>query len=360
MPSRARDPGAAPANKPRPLEVVAAEYEEHFQRKFGARWPELRSALLSPLVYASLTNKYCSQNAAPAEDIRTEALPLKLSCCRRVDRDQSFPPPQADAAGLLANYLIDAASLVAVEALDVSPGDIVLDMCAAPGGKAVAILQQLDLVRGGQLQCNDASADRCARLRRALGQYVPREQSSAIKITQHDGTVQTSFARLFNKVLVDAPCSTDRHLLQNVQELQRWTPATPARNAERQFKLLCSALQAARSPALVVYTTTALDDRENDGVVRAVLQRFPERVRVRPVAQLAFGEPTALGGWLVLPDRADGWGPLYFAALEVAEAGLMAARTAGADDRQSSQNSSSESDAGSSDEDDVACRPGVA
>jgi 16S rRNA C967 or C1407 C5-methylase (RsmB/RsmF family) len=208
------------------------------------------------------------------------------------------------------------------------------------------MLQLLDLGRG-QLQCNDASADRCARLKRVLGQYVPRELSAAVKVTQHDASVQSSFPRLFSKVLVDAPCSSDRHLLQNLPELQRWTPTAAAKNAERQFKLLCSALQAARSPALVAYCTHALDAREDDGVVRAVLQRFPERVRVRPAAQLAFGEPTPLGGWMVLPDRADGWGPFYLCVLEVHDrGGAGAAEEAGS----SSAESSEAEEGGSADE----------
>ncbi|KAG8466386.1 hypothetical protein KFE25_002142 [Diacronema lutheri] len=317
MPPRGKKPPAH--EKPRPLEVVAEEYERHFRAHFGARWPALRTALLSPCVHAALANKRYGAGA-PAElaDGGAEALPLALACCRRRARGETFAPPPADASGLLAYYLIDAAALLAVEALDISPGDQVLDVCSAPGGKAVAILQHLDLSRG-QLVCNDASAERCARLRRVLGQYVPREQSAAVRVTQHDGAAHSAFGRLFTRVLVDAPCSTDRHLLQNTLELQRWTTLSPAKHAERQLSLLCRALQAARSPAVVVYTTSALDARENDGVVRAALQRFPERVRVRAASQMPFGEPTPLGGWLVLPDTSGGWGPAYFAALLVAD-----------------------------------------
>ncbi|KAJ1634332.1 S-adenosyl-L-methionine-dependent methyltransferase [Pavlovales sp. CCMP2436] len=310
MPKR-EGKGAQP--KQRPLEVVAAEYDAHFERQFGGRWPALRSALLSPVEHACLLNKYCTESAAPSLG-DAEKVPLTLPCYRR--RGQGFPPAQADATGLLAFHLLDAASLLAVEALGVTPGDNVLDVCAAPGGKAVAILQLLDLSHG-QLSCNDSSANRCNRLRRVLGQTLPREHSFAVKVTQHDATVQSSFARLFNAILVDAPCSSDRYVLQNVDELLRWTHQTPAKNAHIQFKLLCSALQAARSPSVVVYTTSALDSCENDGVVAAVLKRFPERVRVRPTTQQPFGEPTPLGGWICLPDTADGWGPCYLCTLEV-------------------------------------------
>jgi 16S rRNA C967 or C1407 C5-methylase (RsmB/RsmF family) len=312
--------GVGGATKIRPLDVVAAEYEAHFQHQYGGRWPALRAALLRPLEHACLVNKYSASSGEIEAVAGAQRLPFKLPCYRRQQGDAPFAQPPADGIGLLSYYLIDAAAVLAVEALELEPADVVLDVCAAPGAKAIAILQQLDL-SCGQLQCNDASADRAARLRRVVGQYVPRELSLAIKVTTHDATVQSSFPRLYSKVLVDAPCSSDRHALQNLAELQRWHLGLPARNAERQFKLLCTALQAARSPALVVYSTAALDERENDGVVRAVLRRFPERVRVRPAAGLALGERTDLGGWLILPDTADGLGPCYFCTLEVYERG---------------------------------------
>lgn len=343
MPGKSRPRGRDVEQKQRPLETVAAEYERHFERRFGARWPALRSALLAPVVHASLVNRYADGPVAQADG--AEPLPTTLPSFGRPD--SGFPPPQADASGLLAYHLMDAAALLAVEALGVSPADSVLDVCAGgPGSKAVAITQLLDFAGGGQLQCNEVSAERCARLRRVLGNLVPREHSHGIKVTQHDGANHSSFGRLFSRVLVDPPSSADRHLLQNFEDLQRWTPAMPARNAERQFALLCTALQAARSPARVVYTTTALDERECDGVVQAVLRRFPERVRVRPAAQLPFGEPTPLGGWLILPDTAHGWGPVYFIALDVVEP-AAAGGAAGEADSQADDDSS---EAGSDDD----------
>lgn len=317
-PSRSQ---AAKAPKQRPLPVVAAEYDAHFARQFGPeRWQQLRAALLAPPAHVRLVNRFCEHTELEEDSALTagEPLPLALSCYRCTP-GTSFPPPRGDGSGLLEHYLLDGASLLAVEALRVGPTDVVLDVCAAPGGKAIAALQRLQPHAGGQLQCNDVSPDRCARLRKVLAQYLPREHSAAVRVTQHDATVLTSFPRRFSKVLVDAPCSTDRHLLQNPAELVHWTVRTPEANADRQLKLLCGALQAARAPATVVYSTCALDERENDGVIRAVLRRYSERVRARAPADLPFGEPTPAGGWFVLPDSSDGFGPFYLCVLDVCE-----------------------------------------
>lgn len=305
----------------RPLQAVVAEYDKHFHRLFGGRWASIRTALLRNPEHACLVNKFCEEGppwaseAAPAAE-EVERLDLSLWCYSK--RSGAFDVPTADASGILSHYLLDGGSLLAVEALQVLPADEVLDMCAAPGGKAVAIMQKLQPALGGQLWCNDVSPDRCLRLQRVIGQYVPRTHARALWVTHHDATIVTSFPRRFTKVLVDAPCSTDRHLLHDREELGRWSAKTPLVNAQRQAKLLATAVMAARAPARIVYSTCALDWRENDGVVLSILRKFPELVSVAALTQLPFGRPTPAGGWIVLPD-VDTWGPLYFCALKVSD-----------------------------------------
>ncbi|KRZ14466.1 5-methylcytosine rRNA methyltransferase NSUN4 [Trichinella zimbabwensis] len=85
-----------------------------------------------------------------------------------------FKPSPASSNGCIEYYLMDAASVVPVLALNVQPSDVVLDMCAAPGGKSLLILETLlpDL-----LVLNDVSLSRMNRLRRMLNLYIPSDSS---------------------------------------------------------------------------------------------------------------------------------------------------------------------------------------
>ncbi|XP_039240666.1 5-methylcytosine rRNA methyltransferase NSUN4 isoform X2 [Pipra filicauda] len=123
-----------------------------------------------------------------------------------------FCPARPDILGLLGYYLMDAASLLPVLALDVQQDDLVLDLCAAPGGKTLALLQTGLCVSGGHLAANDVSISRTKRLHQILHKYVPREIRETVSVTSHDGRDwQDVDGGTFHKVLVDVPCTTDRH-----------------------------------------------------------------------------------------------------------------------------------------------------
>ncbi|XP_017680145.1 PREDICTED: 5-methylcytosine rRNA methyltransferase NSUN4 isoform X2 [Lepidothrix coronata] len=98
-----------------------------------------------------------------------------------------FCPARPDILGLLGYYLMDAASVLPVLALDVQQDDLVLDLCAAPGGKTLALLQTGLCVSGGHLAANDVSISRTKRLHQILHKYVPREVREAVSVTSYDG-----------------------------------------------------------------------------------------------------------------------------------------------------------------------------
>ncbi|XP_016119311.1 5-methylcytosine rRNA methyltransferase NSUN4-like [Sinocyclocheilus grahami] len=111
-----------------------------------------------------------------------------------------FKPARPDSSGILGYYLLDAASVLPVLALDVQPGHTVLDLCAAPGGKTLALLQTHSV---NYLWANDLSGSRTMRLRRTLQSYLTKEflDENKIHITSTDGrqlgmTEEKSFDRV--------------------------------------------------------------------------------------------------------------------------------------------------------------------
>lgn len=270
---------------------------------YGSRWSELKRALLGPKQHVVVL--------APGE-AKPESLDglTTLGWFPRawvVEERLSLPETRT--------YFLDAASLLPVLALDPQPGEKVLDLCAAPGGKALLIAWRLGL--SGELVANDRSPDRRGRLKKTLEELVAPQSRPQVRVTGHDaGGWGLHEKNRYDRVLLDAPCSSERHVLEDAKELDRWSPKRPDRLSKDQFTMLCAALEAVKPGGVIVYSTCALEERENDGVVGKLLERRAGRVELLPW-EAPLGEKTRYGH-RVLPDR-DGHGPFYLCRLRKLE-----------------------------------------
>ncbi len=157
-------------------------------------------------------------------------------------------------------YVQDAASQRVVESLDAGPGDLVLDACAAPGGKATGLA-----ATGAHVVAADPSPAR-ARLvvanREQLGVRLPVVVADATASPYRGGT--------FDRVLVDAPCSGLGVLRRRPDARWRIDPAAPERLAALQVQILRDAARVVRPGGALVYSVCTLTTAENQGVVDAV------------------------------------------------------------------------------------------
>ncbi|XP_029899977.1 tRNA (cytosine(34)-C(5))-methyltransferase, mitochondrial [Myripristis murdjan] len=186
-----------------------------------------------------------------------------------------FPSPAHRPGQLKQYYLLNAASLLPVLALKVRDGETVLDLCSAPGGKALAIMQT---ATPALLCCNEPDPHRRDWLAKTLESFIPLPLSNRVIISAQDGrSFGQSEAGMYDKVLIDAPCSNDRSWLYSSVALHG-----EERLKERaklpllQAQLLRSALSAVRPGGVVVYSTCTLSSSENYAVVEAVLNSCPE------------------------------------------------------------------------------------
>ncbi|KAJ3413305.1 NOL1/NOP2/Sun domain member 3 [Chytridiales sp. JEL 0842] len=340
-------------------EAALNAFSKFFEDLYGAtRWSTLLPALQAPVRYCCMVNKYADPHdvVKRLQTVEAELKPLDWLTggvnCFVVDSDEPisvaglnsssstvslpatsttppksqpaalpFPSPAFDMKNIKTHYLMDAASILATESLDVQPDDTILDMCAAPGGKSLCILQRLG--PNGKLTCNEMSQDRKTRLKRVLKEYIPPTiLSSCVEVTGYDATQPKSFPEAaYKKVLCDAPCSSERHVLHDPEvELAGWTPSRTKNSAKRQRLLLQQALRAAWDEGgKVVYATCSLSRAENDGVIEKVLKKSKFLLKVttheRSPRSWGVGEPTKYG-WIALPDAVGRWGPLYFCVLE--------------------------------------------
>ena len=211
-------------------------------------------------------------------------------------------------------YFLDEASVFAAESLGVSPGDRVLDMCAAPGGKTLVIASKL---KGeGSLQSNDRSLDRRLRLQHVIENSLPERWRSVINVTGYDG-MKFGLHRKesFDKILLDAPCSSDRHVLNSPSHLEVWSAKRVKRLSVEQGALLASAADALVPGGTLVYSTCALSPLENDDVVKKILKKRPA-MRLDEITEIPEGADRTECGVHILPDRAAGRGPIFCARLK--------------------------------------------
>ncbi len=247
-------------------------FEDYFQTVYGERWPTLRAALLRPP--------------------------------RKVTLQNPFGPPHQD-------YALDEASLLPVKHLAAQPGQSVADFCASPGGKTLASIFAL---HGQALWfCSDLSPLRLGRLRAVFFDCLPEHILHQVQIRKGDASRWgQTYPREFDRVLVDAPCSGERHLMASPQELERWSLKGSRRLSVRQHALLCSGLDSLRPGGRLVYSTCSISPLENDGVVDKLFKSRAGQFQVIPVHD-QLGEATR-HGWVALPDTCA-CGPIYFSVL---------------------------------------------
>ncbi len=287
-------------------------FYKHFEKIYGARWPKLFAALVTSEQQVARQN-----NLSPVVDLQTKkwsVLPQKpeLPGCFWIPVGESCQP-ERNTDELLDVYIMDPASVMVARALNVQAGDRVLDMCAAPGGKSLVMIEALQ--EEGEIFCNDLSPERRERLKKVIQQYVPRSIRDRVWVTGKDG-VQFGLKEpdSFDRILLDAPCSGERHILENKAAQDEWSPRRTEHLASRQYSLLSAALLAVRSGGRIVYSTCSISPTENDEVVRKLLKKKKEAVKLLE-APLGIGGERTEFGVAYLPDQC-GFGPLYFAVIE--------------------------------------------
>lgn len=299
------------------MQKIAPElqFELRYEAIFKDRWRSLKSALKSKTLTVARLNRFLPHTlVAPLVAERPSLGEIGLEDCYLGEFKN---PGDVLIQGKAPYYLLDAASIFPCKALQVEPGQSVLDLCAAPGGKALVLIQELWKTPGKKSEfiANEQSDIRRARMAKVFEQYLPREVFTKIKVTPHDAMKWGLYEQdRYDRILVDVPCSGERHLLQDASELAKWSPSRSKNLAIRQFAMISAALTALKPGGILVYSTCALNPQENDEVVLKLLQRHSDKCEVLPIEECPIGETTRLG-WQILPDR-DRFGPIYFAKIQ--------------------------------------------
>ncbi|MBN1886991.1 MAG: RsmB/NOP family class I SAM-dependent RNA methyltransferase [Thermoflexales bacterium] len=185
-------------------------------------------------------------------------------------------------------YLQEPSAMAPAEILDPQPGETVLDLCAAPGGKSTHIAALMG--NRGLLVANDTHGRRA----RALAMNLERcGVTCAVVLNETPQRLAARWPGGFDRVLVDAPCSGQGMFRKSKPARAEWQPGRVRTDAARQADILNAAAQLARPGGLVVYSTCTFEPDENEAVVARFLQHhagFDLEV-VEPADGFAPGRP---------------------------------------------------------------------
>ncbi|MCS6844392.1 MAG: RsmB/NOP family class I SAM-dependent RNA methyltransferase [Caldilineales bacterium] len=168
-------------------------------------------------------------------------------------------------------YLQEPSTMAVATLLAPRPGERVLDLCAAPGGKATHIAALM--ADQGVLVANEVEPDRAAILARNLETWGARH---ALVLSETPERLAERWPEAFDRVLVDAPCSGEGMFRKSEQARYHWSEAHVAGCALRQQDILDAAAALVRPGGLLAYATCTFAPEENEGVVWRFLQSHPD------------------------------------------------------------------------------------
>lgn len=215
-------------------------------------------------------------------------------------------------------YLQDPSAMTPASRLPVESGDVVLDLCAAPGGKATELAAKLGGT--GLLVANDISSKRAKALLKNI--ELSGVENSFI-VTEYPAKLREYFTDFFDKILIDAPCSGEGMFRKDPSMIRAWEQNGPEFYSGLQREILSQALPMLKEGGMLLYSTCTFSPLEDEGSVEYLLS-LDERLRLVEMegyAGFAKGNPALIGSEdselekcvRIFPHRLDGEG--HFLAL---------------------------------------------
>lgn len=214
-------------------------------------------------------------------------------------------------------YLQDPSAMTPASRLPIEEGDVVLDLCAAPGGKATELAAKLNGT--GLLIANDISAKRAKALLKNIELFGVE---NSFIVTEYPHKLREYFTGFFDKILIDAPCSGEGMFRKEPSMVKAWEQNGPEFYSKLQQEIVSDAIPMLKPGGMLLYSTCTFSPLEDEGTIEYLLSHFPELSLVemegyegfvRGFPEYANGNEAVKQAYRIFPHKMDGEG--HFLAL---------------------------------------------
>lgn len=199
-------------------------------------------------------------------------------------------------------YIQEPSAMTPANLLPIEPGDKVLDLCAAPGGKSTELAAKL---KGeGLLVANDISNSRAKALLKNIELFgVP----NAVIVSETPAKLANYFEGYFDKILVDAPCSGEGMFRKSPSIMKNWEQYGVDYYNKLQKEIILFAAKMLRPGGKMLYSTCTFSPEENEGTIKYLLENCPEFHVLNPIEHKTNKEKVSYEGFSYgKPEWVDG------------------------------------------------------
>ncbi len=306
----------------KPAAKLPAAFLERMKRQLGSDYEAFAASYDRERTYGLRYNPL----KAKREDF-LQRMPFALRSVPWAEEGFYYEPAAQPGRHMLheagAYYIQEPSAMAVTPLLDPQPGERILDLCAAPGGKSTHIAGRM---RGaGLLVANEVAPSRA----RVLSQNIERMgAANCVVCREEPERIAALFPGFFDRVLVDAPCSGEGMFRKEETAVAEWSEENVAMCAARQREILEQAALTVRPGGVLVYSTCTFSVAEDEDMVGGFLALHPEYALegapVRLMPHLAEGE-----GHFAARFRRAGQADAAYAGGRRTEDGLCARRADG-------------------------------
>ncbi len=247
------------------------DFEERMKRMLGEEYEHFASAFDEIPVQTGIRINTLRKNAREIVFEYTGELE-KVPWCENgyyIDKTKLSGKHPYHVSGLV--YFQEPSAMSTASALDIEPGDYVLDLCAAPGGKATQAAEKLQ--GKGLLVANEIVPKRARILAENIGRMGIK---NAVVTNESPERLAKKYPEFFDKIIVDAPCSGEGMFRKEPQAVEEWSIEHTKSCAVRQKNILESAVKMLKGGGYLIYSTCTFAPEENEGIAVWLAENHPE------------------------------------------------------------------------------------